>query len=61
MTTVFICDDHRIVREGLKQFVQSVPGVVRVETAGGGGYGEASRRDPEQRRADLVAGRITVP
>jgi DNA-binding NarL/FixJ family response regulator len=31
-----ICDDHRIVREGLKQFVASVPGVVRVETAASG-------------------------
>ncbi len=36
MTTVMICDDHRIVREGLKQFVQSVPGVVRVDTAASG-------------------------
>ncbi len=36
MTTILICDDHRIVREGLKQFVQSVPGVARVETAASG-------------------------
>jgi DNA-binding NarL/FixJ family response regulator len=36
VTTVLICDDHRIVREGLKQFVQSVPGVARVETAASG-------------------------
>ena len=33
MTTVLICDDHRIVREGLRTFVAGVPGVDRVETA----------------------------
>ena len=32
MTTVLICDDHRIVREGLRQFVAGVPGVDRVDT-----------------------------
>ena len=26
MTTVLICDDHRIVREGLRQFVAGDPG-----------------------------------
>src|SRR4028118_2398823 len=36
MTTVLICDDHRIVREGLRQFVEGVPGVDRVETAASG-------------------------
>ena len=33
---VLICDDHRIVREGLRQFVAGVPGVDRVETAASG-------------------------
>jgi len=36
MTTVLICDDHRIVREGLRQFVAGVPGVDTVETAASG-------------------------
>jgi DNA-binding NarL/FixJ family response regulator len=36
MTTVLICDDHRIVREGLRQFVEAVPGVDRVVTAASG-------------------------
>ena len=36
MTTVLICDDHRIVREGLRQFVAAVPGVDKVETAASG-------------------------
>ena len=36
MTTVLICDDHRIVREGLRQFVAGVPGVDRVDTAASG-------------------------
>lgn len=36
MTSVLICDDHRIVREGLRQFVMAVPGVERVATAASG-------------------------
>lgn len=36
MTTVLICDDHRIVREGLRTFVEAVPGVDRVVTAASG-------------------------
>jgi DNA-binding NarL/FixJ family response regulator len=36
VTTVLICDDHRIVREGLRQFVEDVPGVDRVVTAASG-------------------------
>ena len=36
MTTVLICDDHRSVREGLRQFVAGVPGVDRVDTASSG-------------------------
>ena len=58
MTTVFICDDHRIVREGLKQFVQSVPGVVRVETAASGEE-VLARYDLE--RPDLVLMDVQMP
>jgi DNA-binding NarL/FixJ family response regulator len=36
VTTVLICDDHRIVREGLRTFVAGVPGVDKVETAASG-------------------------
>ena len=36
MTSVLICDDHRIVREGLRQFVAEVPGVDEVTTAASG-------------------------
>ena len=58
MTTVLICDDHRIVREGLKQFVQSVPGVVRVETAASGEE-VLARYDLE--RPDLVLMDVQMP
>ncbi len=58
MTTVFICDDHRIVREGLKQFVQSVPGVVRVETAASG---EEVLARYELERPDLVLMDVQMP
>ncbi len=36
MTTVLVCDDHRIVREGLGAFVADVPGVDTVLTAASG-------------------------
>ena len=58
MTTILICDDHRIVREGLKQFVQSVPGVVRVETAASGEE-VLARYDLE--RPDLVLMDVQMP
>jgi DNA-binding NarL/FixJ family response regulator len=58
VTTVLICDDHRIVREGLKQFVQSVPGVVRVETAASGEE-VLARYDLE--RPDLVLMDVQMP
>ena len=58
MTTVFICDDHRIVREGLKQFVQSVPGVARVETAASG---EEVLARYELERPDLVLMDVQMP
>jgi DNA-binding NarL/FixJ family response regulator len=58
VTTVLICDDHRIVREGLKQFVQSVPGVVRVETAASG---EEVLARYELEHPDLVLMDIQMP
>jgi len=36
MSTVLICDDHRIVREGLRAFVADIPGVDLVMTAASG-------------------------
>ncbi|HVE64434.1 MAG TPA: response regulator transcription factor [Mycobacteriales bacterium] len=36
MSTVLICDDHRIVREGLRTFIGEVPGVEQVLTAASG-------------------------
>jgi DNA-binding NarL/FixJ family response regulator len=57
-TTVLICDDHRIVREGLKQFVSGVPGVDRVETAASGE--EVLARYPHE-RPDLVLMDVRMP
>jgi DNA-binding NarL/FixJ family response regulator len=51
MTTVLICDDHRQVREGLRQSVQAVPGVDRVDIAASGE--EVLARWPAERQ-DLV-------
>jgi N-methylhydantoinase B len=34
--------------------------IVRIETAGGGGYGDALRRDPERVRTDVHLGYLTV-
>ena len=58
MTTVLICDDHRIVREGLRQFVAGVPGVDRVETAASGE--EVLARYPLE-RPDLVLMDVRMP
>jgi DNA-binding NarL/FixJ family response regulator len=57
-TTVLIVDDHRIVREGLRQFVSEVPGVTRVLTAASGEEALA-RYDAE--RPDLVLMDIQMP
>ena len=57
-TTVLICDDHRIVREGLRQFVAGVPGVDRVETAASGE--EVLARYPHE-RPDLVLMDVRMP
>jgi DNA-binding NarL/FixJ family response regulator len=57
-TTVLICDDHRIVREGLRQFVEGVPGVGRVETAASGE--EVLARYPHE-KPDLVLMDVRMP
>jgi DNA-binding NarL/FixJ family response regulator len=58
MTTVLICDDHRLVREGLRQSVQAVPGVDRVDTAASGE--EVLARWPAERQ-DLVLMDMQMP
>jgi YesN/AraC family two-component response regulator len=58
VTTVLICDDHRIVREGLRAFVTGVPGVDRVETAASGE--EVLARYPHE-QPDLVLMDIRMP
>ena len=58
MTTVLICDDHRIVREGLRQFVAGVPGVDKVETAASGE--EVLARYPHE-HPDLVLMDVRMP
>ena len=58
MTTVLICDDHRMVREGLRQSVQALPGVDRVDTAESGE--EVLARWPSE-RPDLVLMDVTMP
>ena len=58
MTTVLICDDHRMVREGLRQSVQAVPGVDRVDTAASGE--EVLARWPAE-RPDLVLMDVSMP
>jgi DNA-binding NarL/FixJ family response regulator len=58
MTTVLICDDHRQVREGLRQSVQAVPGVDRVDIAASGE--EVLARWPAERQ-DLVLMDVQLP
>jgi DNA-binding NarL/FixJ family response regulator len=58
MTTVLICDDHRQVREGLRQSVQAVPGVDRVDVAASGE--EVLARWPAERQ-DLVLMDVQMP
>jgi DNA-binding NarL/FixJ family response regulator len=58
VTTVLICDDHRIVREGLRQFVEEVPGVDRVLTAASGE--EALARFAAE-HPDLVLMDVSMP
>ena len=58
MTTVLICDDHRIVREGLRTVVEAVPGVDKVETAASGE--EVLARYPHE-HPDLVLMDVRMP
>jgi DNA-binding NarL/FixJ family response regulator len=58
MTTVLICDDRRHVREGLRQSVQAVPGVDRVDVATTGE--EVLARWPAERH-DLVLMGLQMP
>lgn len=58
MTSVLICDDHRIVREGLRQFVREVPGVDRVGIAASGE--EVLARYPIE-KPDLVLMDVRMP
>src|SRR3954464_13225941 len=58
MTTVLICDDQRQIREGLRQSVQAVPGVDRVDTAESGE--EVLARWPAERQ-DLVLLDVHMP
>jgi len=49
-----------VVEAGSKVTMPLEPGsVVRVETSGGGGYGDPARRDPASTVADLEDGRLT--
>lgn len=58
MTTVLICDDHRMIREGLRRSVQALPGVDRVDTAETGE--EVLARWPSERQ-DLVLMDVSLP
>jgi DNA-binding NarL/FixJ family response regulator len=58
MTTVLICDDHRQIREGLRQSVLAVPGVDRVDVAASGE--EVLARWPNERH-DLVLMDLSMP
>lgn len=58
MTTVLICDDHRLIREGLQRSVEAVPGVDRVDIAASGE--EVLARWPNERQ-DLVLMDLKMP
>jgi len=58
VTTVLICDDHRMIREGLRRSVQALPGVDRVDTAETGE--EVLARWPAERQ-DLVLMDVSLP
>jgi DNA-binding NarL/FixJ family response regulator len=57
-TTVLVCDDHRLVREGIRTFVAQVPGVDRVATASRGE--EVLARYPTE-RPSLILMDIRMP
>jgi N-methylhydantoinase B len=53
--------DGRRIDVPKKVTLELQPGsVIRVETSGGGGFGDPSNRDPEQRRADREDGRVPL-
>ncbi len=58
MSTVLICDDHRIVRQGLEDFVEAVAGVERVELAA---TGEEVLARYDLERPDLVLMEVQMP
>jgi DNA-binding NarL/FixJ family response regulator len=58
VTRVLICDDHRIVREALRQFVEEVPGVDGVSTAASG---EEVLARYAAERPDLVLMDVQMP
>jgi len=58
VSTVLICDDHRIVREGLKYFVEAVAGVERVAMAA---TGEEVLARYDLERPDLVLMDVQLP
>jgi DNA-binding NarL/FixJ family response regulator len=58
VTTVLICDDMRVVRDGLRRSVQTIPGVGRVDTVGSGE--ELLARWPTERQ-DLVLVDVQMP
>jgi DNA-binding NarL/FixJ family response regulator len=58
VTSVLICDDHRIVREGLSTLVAEVPGVERVSVAASG---EEVLARYEGERPDLVLMDLQMP
>jgi DNA-binding NarL/FixJ family response regulator len=58
VTTVLICDDMPVVRDGLRRSVQTIPGVGRVDTVGSGE--ELLARWPTERQ-DLVLVDVQMP
>jgi DNA-binding NarL/FixJ family response regulator len=58
VTTVLICDDLRAVRDGLRRYVESLPGVARVDVVSSGE--EVLARWPSERQ-DLVLMDVQMP
>jgi DNA-binding NarL/FixJ family response regulator len=58
VTTVLICDDKRVVRDGLRRSVSTIPGIRRVDTVSSGE--EVLARWPTERH-DLVLMDVQMP
>jgi DNA-binding NarL/FixJ family response regulator len=58
VSSVLVCDDHRIVREGLRHILRDLPGVQRVEVAASGE--EVLARFPVE-QPDLVLMDVRMP